>query len=94
LRNFPMECGRVWRFIIAEKVLHKNKMSTAVGDEGGFAPDLKDNEDALKVIGEAVEAAGYKFGKQVFVALDPRPANCGTRRRRVTSSSRAIRIAC
>jgi enolase len=46
-------------------------MSTAVGDEGGFAPDLKDNEDALKVIGEAVEAAGYKFGKQVFVALDP-----------------------
>ena len=54
-----------------KKVLHKNKMSTAVGDEGGFAPDLKDNEDALKVIGEAVEAAGYKFGKQVFVALDP-----------------------
>jgi enolase len=54
-----------------KKVLHKNKMSTAVGDEGGFAPNLKDNEDALKVIGEAVEAAGYKFGKQVFVALDP-----------------------
>ncbi|MDP9172384.1 MAG: phosphopyruvate hydratase [Planctomycetota bacterium] len=54
-----------------KKVLHKNKMSTAVGDEGGFAPDLKDNEDALKVIGEAVTAAGYKFGEQVFVALDP-----------------------
>src|SRR5438552_3836353 len=54
-----------------KKVLHKNKMSTAVGDEGGFAPDLKDNEDALKVIGEAVEAAGYKFGKQIFIALDP-----------------------
>src|SRR6478672_6978595 len=54
-----------------KKVLHKNKMSTAVGDEGGFAPNLKDNEDALKVIGEAVEAAGYKFGKQIFVALDP-----------------------
>jgi enolase len=54
-----------------KKVLHKNRMSTAVGDEGGFAPDLKDNEDALKVIGEAVEAAGYSFGKQVFVALDP-----------------------
>src|SRR4051794_11659331 len=53
------------------KVLHKNKMSTAVGDEGGFAPDLKDNEDALKVIGEAVAAAGYEFGKQIFVALDP-----------------------
>ncbi len=54
-----------------KKVLQKNKMSTAVGDEGGFAPDLKDNEDALKVIGEAVSAAGYEFGKQIFVALDP-----------------------
>ena len=54
-----------------KKVLHKNKMSTAVGDEGGFAPDLKDNEDALKVIGEAVTAAGYDFGRQIFVALDP-----------------------
>jgi len=54
-----------------KKVLRKAKMSTAVGDEGGFAPDLKDNEDALKIIGEAVTAAGYEFGKQVFVALDP-----------------------
>ncbi len=53
------------------KVLHKNKMSTAVGDEGGFAPNLKDNEDALKVIAEAVDAAGYSFGKQIFLALDP-----------------------
>jgi enolase len=54
-----------------KKVLHKNKMSTAVGDEGGFAPDLKDNEDALKVISEAVDAAGYKLGQQIFIALDP-----------------------
>lgn len=54
-----------------KKVLHKQGLSTAVGDEGGFAPNLKDNEDALKVIGEAVTAAGYEFGKQVFVALDP-----------------------
>ncbi|HEY7087577.1 MAG TPA: phosphopyruvate hydratase [Tepidisphaeraceae bacterium] len=53
------------------KVLHDNKMSTAVGDEGGFAPDLKDNEDALKVIMEAIDKAGYKAGKQVFIALDP-----------------------
>ena len=42
-----------------------------MGDEGGFAPSLNDNEDALKVIAEAVEAAGYSFGEQVFVALDP-----------------------
>src|SRR4029434_1913683 len=54
-----------------KKVLHKAKMSTAVGDEGGFAPDLKDNEDALKIIAEAVSAAGYELGKQIFIALDP-----------------------
>ena len=54
-----------------KKVLHDSKMSTAVGDEGGFAPNLKDNEDALKVIMEAIDAAGYKPGKQVFIALDP-----------------------
>ena len=54
-----------------KKVLTKNKLSTAVGDEGGFAPDLKDNEDALKLIGEAASAAGYELGKQVFIALDP-----------------------
>jgi len=54
-----------------KKILHNAKLSTAVGDEGGFAPDLKDNEDALKLIGEAVTAAGYEFGKQVFVCLDP-----------------------
>src|SRR5439155_15621869 len=68
-----MRCG-VEIYHSLKKVLHKNKMSTAVGDEGGFAPDLKDNEDALKVIGEAVTAAGYKFGGkdgQIFVALDP-----------------------
>ncbi|MGC4030718.1 MAG: phosphopyruvate hydratase [Tepidisphaeraceae bacterium] len=52
-------------------ILKKAGLSTAVGDEGGFAPDLKDNEDALKYIGEAVTAAGYEFGKQIFVALDP-----------------------
>ncbi len=65
-----MRCG-VEIYHALKKVLHKRGLSTAVGDEGGFAPDLKDNEDALKVIAEAVEAAGYDFGKQVFVALDP-----------------------
>jgi len=52
-------------------VLKKRGMSTAVGDEGGFAPNLSDNEDALKVIEEAVEKAGYSWGEQIFVALDP-----------------------
>src|SRR5271163_2027941 len=54
-----------------KKVLHNSKLSTAVGDEGGFAPDLKDNEDALKIISEAVAAAGYELGKQIFICLDP-----------------------
>jgi len=54
-----------------KKVLLARKMSTAVGDEGGFAPDLKANEDALKIIEEAVGKAGYKWGEQIFVALDP-----------------------
>src|SRR5689334_6224330 len=65
-----LRCG-VEIYHALKKVLHKNKMSTAVGDEGGFAPDLKDNEDALKVIGEAASAAGYELGKKVFIALDP-----------------------
>jgi hypothetical protein len=52
-------------------VLKDRGMSTAVGDEGGFAPNLKDNEDALKVIEEAVDKAGYNWGEQIFVALDP-----------------------
>jgi enolase len=54
-----------------KSVLKKRGLSTAVGDEGGFAPDLKDNEDALKIIEEAVGKAGYKWGEQIFVALDP-----------------------
>jgi enolase len=54
-----------------KKVLHDKDLSTAVGDEGGFAPDLKDNEDALKLIEEAVDKAGYSLGEQIFIALDP-----------------------
>lgn len=52
-------------------VLHEQHLSTAVGDEGGFAPDLKDNEDALRLLEKATAKAGYKWGEQMFVALDP-----------------------
>ena len=52
-------------------ILHKRGLSTAVGDEGGFAPNLKSNEEALKLLVEAIEAAGYKPGKDVSIALDP-----------------------
>jgi len=53
------------------KVLRKQGLSTAVGDEGGFAPNLGSNEDALKVLVEAIGAAGYRPGEQVALALDP-----------------------
>ena len=65
-----LRCG-VEVYHTLKKVLAKRRLSTAVGDEGGFAPSLENNEDALKVIAEAVDAAGYTFGQQVFVALDP-----------------------
>ena len=54
-----------------KKILHAKKLSTAVGDEGGFAPDLKSNEEALDVIMEAIGTAGFKAGTEVKLALDP-----------------------
>ncbi len=54
-----------------KKVLGKDGLNTAVGDEGGFAPDLKTNEDAIKYIIKAIETAGYKPGKDIYIALDP-----------------------
>ena len=52
-------------------VLRKKGYNTAVGDEGGFAPDLKSNEEAVQLILTAVEKAGYKPGADIFLALDP-----------------------
>ncbi len=52
-------------------VLKKKGYNTAVGDEGGFAPSLKSNEEALDVIMEAIKNAGYKAGEDIFIALDP-----------------------
>ena len=51
-------------------LLKSKKLSTSVGDEGGFAPNLNSNEEALKLIIEAIEKAGYKPGKDIFLALD------------------------
>src|SRR5467141_2598485 len=58
-------------FHALKDVLHDRHLSTAIGDEGGFAPNLRSVEDALESIAIAVEKAGYKFGEQIFVALDP-----------------------
>jgi len=54
-----------------KKVLHDKHLNTAVGDEGGFAPDLKSADEALEIIASAIEKAGYKLGEQVAFALDP-----------------------
>ncbi|MCK9425508.1 MAG: phosphopyruvate hydratase [Ignavibacteriaceae bacterium] len=58
-------------FHTLKSVLKKRGYSTAVGDEGGFAPNLKSNEEAIKVILEAIQKAGYKPGEDIGIALDP-----------------------
>jgi enolase len=54
-----------------KKLLQKRGLVTSVGDEGGFAPNLKTNDEAVEVIVEAIEAAGYKSGKDIAIAIDP-----------------------
>lgn len=62
-------CAEIYHTLKA--VLHDRGLSTAVGDEGGFAPNLESNEAALTIISEAVERAGYSLGDQIRFALDP-----------------------
>ncbi len=57
-------------FHALKSVLSRKGLSTAVGDEGGFAPDLGSNEEAIQAIAEAIENAGYKLGEEVFLGLD------------------------
>ncbi len=57
-------------FHTLKKILHKKNLSTAVGDEGGFAPVLKSNEEALELLMQAILEAGYEAGQNVFLALD------------------------
>jgi len=58
-------------FHMLAKILAKKGYATSVGDEGGFAPNLKSNEEACEVIVEAIQAAGYRPGKDIAIALDP-----------------------
>jgi enolase len=58
-------------FHTLKKVIHDKGLSTNVGDEGGFAPNLASNEEAIEVVLKAIEKAGYKPGVDIFVALDP-----------------------
>jgi enolase len=64
-----LRCG-VEIFHSLKKVLKDKKLNTAVGDEGGFAPDLRSNGEALDLIMQAIEKAGYRAGDQVMIALD------------------------
>src|SRR5262249_50293189 len=54
-----------------KKVLHDKNLSTSVGDEGGFAPNLKSTEEAFEVLALAIDKAGYRLGEQIAFALDP-----------------------
>ncbi|MCS7082681.1 MAG: phosphopyruvate hydratase [Bacteroidetes bacterium] len=67
-------------FHALRKVLEERHYSTAVGDEGGFAPNLKSNEEAIALILQAIEAAGYEPGQDVFIALDPAMSELWDRR--------------
>ena len=58
-------------FHALKKTLHDRGLGTTVGDEGGFAPDLESNEQALQFLVEGIEAAGYTPGDDVAIALDP-----------------------
>jgi enolase len=62
-------CAEVFHTL--KKILKKKGYATAVGDEGGFAPNLKSNDEACEVIVEAIQIAGYKPGKDISIALDP-----------------------
>lgn len=61
-------CSEIYHTL--RKILHQKHLSTAVGDEGGFAPDVKDAKEALQLIVEAVETAGYKLKEDIMIALD------------------------
>ena len=67
------ECLRMGAevFHALKRTLHERGLGTAVGDEGGFAPDLASNEEALKMLVAGIEAAGYRPGEDVAIALDP-----------------------
>ncbi|CAN5809597.1 phosphopyruvate hydratase [soil metagenome] len=58
-------------FHALKKVLHERGLATQVGDEGGYAPNLESNEDAVQLVLEAIERAGYEAGEDVVIALDP-----------------------
>jgi len=78
-------------FHTLKSVLAKKGYATSVGDEGGFAPMLKSNEEALEVIMDAIKKAGYKAGRDIAIALDPGQARCSTTKQRSINFLNPIR---
>jgi enolase len=72
-------------------VLKKNGLNTAVGDEGGFAPDLQSNEQAIEVLIKAVKCAGYKIGKDILIALDVAASELYSNKRYTLSAEGSIK---
>ena len=79
-------------FHTLKKILHDRGLSTAVGDEGGFAPNLESNEAALEVILQAIEKAGYKAGKDIYLGLDVRQLRVLQGRPATSSRARSARF--
>lgn len=75
-----------------KEVLKKRKLNTAVGDEGGFAPDLKSNEQAIEVILQAVKAAGYKEGRDILLALDIAASELYSNKKYVLSAEKKSKL--
>jgi len=73
--------------------LKERKLSTAIGDEGGFAPNLETDEEALELLVEAVERARYKPGKEVFLAIDTAASNAWDRKARAYRIGKPLRTA-
>ncbi len=72
-----------------KRTLHERGLSTCVGDEGGFAPDLESNEQALEALMGGIRAAGFVPGDQIAIALDPAVSELAPRRRITCSAARA-----
>lgn len=73
-------------------VLKKNNYNTSVGDEGGFAPNLESNEQAIEILLQAVKAAGYRAGKDVFLALDVAASELLTNKKYVLAAEKKSRL--
>ena len=85
-RRAPHAVPKFWHTLKA--LLKENGLSTAVGDEGGFAPDLPDAKEALRFLKEAVEKAGYEMGKDIQIALDVAASELADRRISENTNSR------